>query len=200
MSRRHGGTGLGLALTKRLAEAQGGRVGMRAASPGGSVFFAVLPRTPLEPVEPKALLRTLERESAPQTRGRPVLVLDDDSASLKLMQATLAKRGHEALCFSRATDALEALSRVHPIAVVVDLLMPGMDGFAFLDRFRSSPGNSRIPVMIWTVKDLSPEERGRLDETVQAVVQKGTGDDGVLLAVLNALLPSVAPLETKEAR
>jgi CheY-like chemotaxis protein len=149
-------------------------------------------------VEPTALLPLLERDGVSPTRGRQVLVVDDDAASLKLMQATLAKRGHEALCFSRAADALAALPRMRPLAVVADLLMPGMDGFTFLDRFRSSPGNSSVPVMIWTVKDLSPEERRRLGECVQAVVQKGTGDDQVLAAALNALLPAADSLATIE--
>jgi PAS domain S-box-containing protein len=299
-TKRHGGTGLGLALTKRLAEAQGGSVGLRPAEGGGSIFFAVLPRRPLgpspradvpaattvlivenerneqqllarilsgagyqvtsvataaegsaawkkrpydaillsvtvpdgrdlkswllsirqdtgrasvpviamtviadgnaaagfavtdvltKPIEAQALLAALDHGGAPPARGTPVLIVDDDASSLKLMEATLAQLGYEALCFSNAADALHALERVRPAAIVLDLLMPGTDGFTFLEQVRSVPANRTIPIMIWTVKDLSPEERRSLHDTAQAVVQKGAGDDSPLHAVLRAFLP-----------
>jgi CheY-like chemotaxis protein len=72
---------------------------------------------------------------------------------------------------------------------VLDLLMPNMDGFVFLERLRSSPEHAQTPVMIWTVKDLSTEERARLHDAAQAIVQKGAGDDFPLSAVLRAFLP-----------
>jgi PAS domain S-box-containing protein len=302
-AKRHAGTGLGLALTKRLAEAQGGTVGMRPAPGGGSIFFAVLPRRPAfasdtlrradqpaptsvlvvendakdrqvllrvltaagyavtgvttaaeaiaawrerphdaitlsvvlpdsddlhellesirrdkgetrvpviamavvadenaaagfavtdvltKPLEVQALLTALERGGAPPARGTPVVVVDDDPSSLKLMEATLAQLGYDALCFSKASDALSALDRVRPAAIVLDLLMPNMDGFVFLEKLRSLPEHRGIPVMIWTVKDLSPDERRRLHDAAQAVVQKGAGDDFPLSAVLRGFLP-----------
>ena len=181
-AKRYGGTGLGLALSKQLAEAQGGTVGVRPAPNHGSIFFAVLPRRPAG--------RPHERRSAPVAHNsRPVLVVDDDGGSLRLMDATLAKLGYDTLCFSNATDALQALQHVNPIAVVIDLLMPNLDGIAFLERFRTAPSNRQIPVIVWTVKDLSEDERRIVLATAHAIVRKGVGDGSPLSATMQAFLP-----------
>jgi PAS domain S-box-containing protein len=300
-SKRHGGTGLGLALTKRLAEAQGGSVGMHPAAQGGSVFFAILPRrhagyprlktgrsdmpkpttilvierlakdrqtllqiltsagyqvdavsdcsqalirwqeraydaitldlldgedlereallqvvkndarrpgVPIiaitlvgdqidaegfavsdvltRPVDATTLVRALTQGGVAPTRGRPVVIVDDDSGSLKLMEAMLGKLGYDALCFSDPREALAALEGLRPLAIILDLIMPEMDGLAFLERFRASPENRTVPVMIWTVKDLSLDERRGLQIAVHAVVQKGVDDSSRLLAALKS--------------
>jgi len=302
-AKRHGGTGLGLALTRRLAEAQGGTVGVHHAKAGGSIFFAVLPRrhaakaqalgalargpnaatvllvepdqgtrealvgalmdvgyevqavptvsqakrawqeqsydavvlaandtteetdaflelaqgragmratpvigvgdVPLErealvaervakPVVASVLVAALARAGSPPPRHRPVLVVDDDTGSLRLMEATLANLGYQAVCFTDANEALRALQRLRPAAVIIDIIMPDMDGMAFLERFRATEQNRKIPVMFWTVKDLSAQERLSLQSTVDLVVQKGAGDGSRLSAALQAFLPAGA--------
>jgi PAS domain S-box-containing protein len=206
VAKAHGGTGLGLALSKRLAEAQGGTVGMRRGTHGGSIFFAVLPRRPADGgatseqradaaratrLRPRVLDGADDEaeRAAPAWRGTPVVVVDDDASSLKLMEATLGQLGYEVLCFSKGTDALRAIERGRPLAVVLDLLMPSMDGFAFVERFRASAENRAVPLLIWTVKDLSTEERARLGDMPVSVVQKGVDDGEPLSAALRAFLP-----------
>src|SRR5207244_4654086 len=110
-----------------------------------------------KPVDPTALLTALERGGAPPMRGGAVLVIDDDHGSLRLMEATLAQLGYDALCFSNAADSLRAIQKVRPTAIVLDLLMPNVDGLLFLERLRALPECRSIPVMVWTVKDLSVE-------------------------------------------
>lgn len=204
--KRHAGTGLGLALTKRMAETQGGTVGFRPAAGGGSIFHLVLPRRAAGPAggSSRAALASPGVvplvEGDPQNRpvparslaeGRPVLVVDDDAGSLRLMEATLAKLGYESLCFTDPATAAEALDDVRPLALVVDVVMPGMNGLEFLERFRTRPGTQDVPVMIWTVKDLSAEERSRLHAVVTAIVQKG-GEARLSLA-LQSFLPARPP-------
>jgi CheY-like chemotaxis protein len=74
--------------------------------------------------------------------------------------------------------------------VVLDLLMPEMDGFEFLDRFRRTEAGARTPVIVWTVKDLTAEERVRLRTSAQRVVQKGAGEVSALVEELNAYVPA----------
>jgi DNA-binding response OmpR family regulator len=107
------------------------------------------------------------------------------------MQATLARAGYETLCLQDGEAALKAAADRRPIAVVLDLMMPGVDGFEFLDRFRRADGDRRTPVIIWTVQDLSAHDHARLRETAQAIVVKG-GDGSSLLQQLSAFLPRQA--------
>jgi CheY-like chemotaxis protein len=73
--------------------------------------------------------------------------------------------------------------------VVLDFLMPGMDGLEFLDRFRRTATGRRTPVIVWTVKDPTPGEREQLRTSAQAVVLKGAGGIAPLLQELQAYLP-----------
>ncbi len=185
LNKQHGGTGLGLALTRRMVTAQDGSVGVSSEKGKGSVFHAVLPRhsTRLEEDEPPP-------QPGPREGGRgPVLVVDDEPANLRLMQAALQQLGLRAVCEMAGQGALEAVARERPAAVVLDLLMPGMNGFEFLERFRAVESNRAIPVLIWTAKELSGEERARLRASAQAVLTKGVNELGGVLAELRAHLP-----------
>jgi protein-histidine pros-kinase len=303
LTKKHAGTGLGLALTKRLVEAQGGSVGVRSAPGQGSVFHAVLPceyggvpspalrhlpepppgapsvlvvedndaeraliartlalagyravcvttgaealakfeedrfdavtldlllpdmdglevlrrirsgsRTPeipvvlvtivgetaaagfpvhdvlTKPVDGRAILHSLERAGLTASAPGHVLVVDDDAGSLNLVKATLDRLGYRTLCKQDARAALGAANEVPPLAVILDLLMPSMSGFEFLDQFRRDGRNRRVPVIVWTAKDLTAAERAELREKSQVVVAKSTGGTEGLLHELRDVL------------
>ncbi len=118
-----------------------------------------------------------------------MLVVDDDPGCLKLMQATLGRSGYDTICREDAEAALQAAAESRPIAVVLDLIMPRVDGFEFLERFRKMEAGRRTPVIVWTVKDLSAHDHARLRETAHAVVAKGSDGAASLLRELNAFLP-----------
>ena len=304
-TKKHAGTGLGLALTKRIVEAQGGSVGVRSTPGVGSVFHAVLPRQATgearpampqarsragapeilvvednpadqtlivealsgagysvqtaatgaqalaklrerafdamtldlllpdmsgvdllarirdggpnaqlpvivltvvaeegavagfrvsdvlaKPIETAALLDALRRAGVAAERRGAVLVVDDDPGCLRLMEATLGRSGFQTICRQDGEAALQAAAESRPVAVVLDLIMPRVDGFEFLERFRRTEAGRRTPVIVWTVKDLSAHDHARLRETAHAVVAKG-GDGAVsLLRELNTFLPA----------
>jgi CheY-like chemotaxis protein len=75
-----------------------------------------------------------------------------------------------------------------PRAVVLDLVMPGMNGFEFLDRLRRDPAGRGVPVIVWTVKDLSSDEHALLRASAQAVVSKGRGGSAAVIAELRTFL------------
>jgi protein-histidine pros-kinase len=174
------GTGLGLALTRRLAEAQGGRVGVRSTPGTGSVFSVTLPRSPSHG-------RAGEAEPGAPTEA-PVLVVDDDGTAFRLVAAALRESGLPMLAARSAEQGLHAVARRPPAVVVVDLLMPGSDGFAFISSLRSTQAGARVPIVVWTIKDLSEDERRRLESADALVVSKRQGGVEPLVAAIGRVL------------
>jgi len=291
-TKKHSGTGLGLALTKRLIEAQSGHVGVSSTLGKGSTFYAVLPRRPTrgrpallpqsipgthpqsgkvlvvednerdqqaivraltsagfaietastgaqaltkcreesfdaitldlvlsdvgglqvlqeirqsahnrdvpvivitvvteygqvagfaihdvlpKPLNEEALLQSLQRAGVVTDASREVLIVDDNGGSRRLMSAAMTKLGYKTIAVSDGADGLRLVRQSAPNAVVLDLMMPGMDGFEFLEHFRQIPGCSQIPVIVWTAKDLTQDDYQRLQASAQAVVAKGQG-------------------------
>src|SRR6185503_2571365 len=89
-----------------------------------------------KPLEPQSLLAALQRAGVRSENPGGILVVDDDPGALRLMDATLASLGFSAITRSSAHSGLEAAMKLQPTAVVLDLVMPEMDGVEFLDHFR----------------------------------------------------------------
>jgi hypothetical protein len=70
--------------------------------------------------------------------------------------------------------ALECIDRVRPSIILLDLMMPEMDGFEFVARLRADPAHRNIPIVVLTAKELSPDERARLNGQVAKIIQKGS--------------------------
>jgi CheY-like chemotaxis protein len=141
-----------------------------------------------KPIDTAALLSALTRAGVSADRRGAILVVDDDPGSLRLMEATLGRCGYQTICRDDAEAALQAAAETRPMAVILDLVMPRMDGFAFLDRFRQMEDGRHTPVIIWTVKDLSTREQERLRETAHAIVFKGKDGTDALVRELQAFL------------
>jgi PAS domain S-box-containing protein len=180
-SKRHQGTGLGLALTKRIVEAQGGRIEVRSEPGKGSTFSAIFPRS-------MPRVRTAAARPRPGAAGNTsVLVVDDDAATLKLLEAELAPLGHEVLCVSSGEQALRLAAEHRPGVVIADLVMPGLNGFEFIGRFRRLQGCAAVPIVVWTVKDLTEEERLQLESAGAVALSKGEGSTSVLIREIRAI-------------
>ena len=138
-ARQHQGTGLGLALTKRIVETQGGSVGVHSQPGQGSIFFAVLPRRHGTPAEPRTTPQTMLWRGAPS-----ILVVEDDPRDREWLVRTLAEA--EYVVESAATGA-EALAKGRARrydALLLDLLLPDMVGWDVLREIRSK-GPNRLP-------------------------------------------------------
>jgi CheY-like chemotaxis protein len=143
-----------------------------------------------KPLEPQSLVAALERAGVRLEKRGGILVVDDDPGALRLMDATLNSLGFTAITRSTGHSGLEAAQKLQPSAVVLDLLMPGMDGVEFLHQFRRLPQHLRTPVLIWTMKDLTPAEQEKLRQSAQGTVSKADTPSNVVTQ-LRALLPEV---------
>jgi CheY-like chemotaxis protein len=130
-----------------------------------------------------ALLRKYGR-----LRHRPVLVVEDDPDTRHLLQGALQKEGWNMQVAENGRVALERItgglaSSSFPGLVLLDLMMPELDGLTFLEIFRRIPSTRDVPVIALTAKDLTAEERHLLNGSVQKVMQKGMSTDLVLKEV-----------------
>ena len=122
-------------------------------------------------------------------RVRTITIVEDHADARRLIRRILQAKG--AYQISEAGDGragLELIRDQHPDLVILDLMMPKMDGFAMLDALRADEATRDIPVIVVTAKALTPEERDRLTGQIETLLQKGSFMDDELLAdVINAL-------------
>jgi CheY-like chemotaxis protein len=114
----------------------------------------------------------LKRASAPPDHDGYVLVVDDDPGSLGVTQTTLAQLGYRTMGASDGESGLRAATEEQPLAVILDLAMPGMNGFEFLELFRRMREHRNVPVLVWTLADLTAEEERCLRASAQGIVKK----------------------------
>lgn len=147
--------------------------GQRAAHAGAEAFLR-------KPVERAALLAALERVHASSLTR--VLVVDDDPDALDLAVAMLADSGYEIGTATNGREALDAIAAHTPDAIILDLMLPEMDGFEVVHRMSLNPEWRAIPVILLTARDLSHEERRALDIGTARIIQKGSFSRDELLA------------------
>jgi len=149
--REFGGTGLGLALVKKFVELQGGRIGLESAPGAGSRFSFSLP------VKSRAAVVTRSPEvDEVVDGGRPaerVLVVEDDAHAYELLAAALASAGYLAIRARHGEEALRLARETHPMAVTLDLVLPGLDGWEVLKKLKGDAMTREIPVVIISMVD-----------------------------------------------
>ncbi|HXR35126.1 MAG TPA: response regulator [Candidatus Binataceae bacterium] len=145
-----------------------------------------------KPVDRQALLAAVRSALVRTTDGVTVLLVDDDRQDLKLCASALKRGGYTTIARSSALAALRAASVRPPDLVVLDLVMPRVDGFEFLRRFRAAEHGRRTPVIVLTAKELAKQERELLAATAQGVLSKGNGSVQALLAEIRTTVASAS--------
>jgi threonine synthase len=147
----------------------------------------VMPQEEKAAQEEEGLLAALSRV-APDRFPR-VAIVDDTADARRLIRRILQSQGDFTI-FEAASgrEGLELVNREHPDLLVLDLMMPEMDGFAVLDALRSNPDTAQIPVIVSTAKELTPEEKTRLQGQIQALMQKGDFMSDEFLEEVKALI------------
>jgi signal transduction histidine kinase/DNA-binding response OmpR family regulator len=147
MTAHHEGTGLGLALTRQLVEAHGGTVRVTSRLGVGSEFSVTLP--------PHGLAAATDAARPPAIPAdRPsVLVIEDDPAAQELLRRHLEGAGYAVVTTASGRQGLAWMAEVRPDAVILDILLPDLDGWEILQRAKGDAATRSIPIMVVSVVD-----------------------------------------------
>ena len=126
-----------------------------------------------KPIDRTRMSAVLERQHLQPGQGKPVLVVEDDNHMRQLSVQLLQREGWTVRAATNGRTALESLAEEVPAVILLDLLMPEMDGFEFIREVRKHPEWEQIPIIVVTSMDLTAEERTQMRGNVVNVVQKG---------------------------
>jgi len=145
----------------------------------------------VKPIRKTVLLETIRKHVPIQgDDDSEILLVDDDPKSLEMLEETLRSAGYETQCVRSGARALEVLSSKLVSAVLLDLLMPGMDGFEVIQHVRGQATLADLPILVMTAKTLSPEEIALLGRETQALFQKNGSWQQQLVAEIGRVVPS----------
>jgi signal transduction histidine kinase/CheY-like chemotaxis protein len=138
-----------------------------------------------KPVNRHTLAKSLSKLGV-RNESDTVLIVEDDQQSRDLAATIVSKLGCQVILANNGVDGLAKVCQQRPDAILLDLCMPEMDGFEFVERLSRDPKTADIPVIVLTAKNLTKEDRERLNGSVERCFQKGALNQQQLLSALKA--------------
>ncbi|HEY2987645.1 MAG TPA: response regulator [Candidatus Binatia bacterium] len=153
-TRKYGGTGLGLAISQKFCHMMGGDITLESSPGEGTTFTIRLPANVAEAAEVVSHIEEPAITASQVSDGAPtVLVIDDDPTVHDLMRRFLGKEGLGMVAARSGEDGIRLARELRPAVITLDVLMPGMDGWAVLTALKADPALSNIPVIMLSIVD-----------------------------------------------
>lgn len=203
-TRQYEGTGLGLAICQKITRLLGGTISAISRMGEGSTFTVSLPLNlgdyqsmdveRLVPVNLRTPLVRMnnsdQRENKEEPLVKPViLVVEDDEVAVMQVRTILEETGYEVVVTRNGSEALESLHNRVPDGVILDLMMPGMNGFDLLEQIRSAVSTENLPVLVLSAKELTSEECSRLSKgNIHQLIRKGDVERGMLIHLVREMM------------
>ena len=210
-ARRFGGTGLGLAIARKYANLLGGTIEVKSIPDEGSEFLLTLPmRYAAENriIEEENIRKNAYEMKQPLlqspnlTRGKTILLVEDNDAAVIQIRDLVDDMGHGVQVARDAGEAFAIIDRQIPDAMILDLMMPGIDGFRVLELLRNAQITAHIPVLILTAKHVTKDELKFLKRNnIHELIQKGDVDrKGLQNAISSMLSPEIDENKTPKRK
>ena len=155
----------------------------------------------VKPINKEVLLASLRSLKFPTRDGLPrILVVDDDPQTVRLLSTVLTSNGYEVLKVYGGSEAIETAISQSPDLIILDMMMPQVDGFQVIRRLTDDPRTCDIPIVICTALDLTDQDRDRLNGQIQSIIPKAGNVKEELLAAIRRIERLRMPTQKGETR
>lgn len=200
INRKYGGTGLGLTISRQLASMLGGSVHLRSEVDQGSTFTLLLPtlgngdeKTEVQAETTTSTIKTEPTTVPAKTGNRSLLIIEDDHTLAQIIQRQARENGFKCLMAKTGEEGLQLAKKEMPNAILLDIKLPGMDGWQVMDQLKSNEHTAHIPVHMMSGNS---SEKQSLEAGAKTFLQKPFNVDE-LISIFDPVSISNLPADHK---
>jgi CheY-like chemotaxis protein len=198
-TRRVGGIGLGLSIARRLVEAHDGSIRVESAGPGtGTTFVVTLPIVASRPhtAGPAADSKMVRPDRAPNLEGVRILAVDDDPDAREIIERAFERCKATVMTAGSASEAMDLLAKNDFNALLIDIAMPGEDGYALIRKVRAlpSPQKASVPAAALTAYAREDQRRAALEAGFQLHIAKPIDPSQLVWSIAKLVSNRTSPL------